>query len=138
MNEVAGYSIVPCLDATRDKGVAQLLLHRHGRAYPYNTTRAYKLPAAALKASFMVTVCPWGVLNNRFLIIWVVIPLCASVAIRALSISWALYLVAYAAYLSLAALFNSVCSSSTPANVFFDLPFPFDVASPGGGLTNLS
>lgn len=42
-------------------------------------------PAAALAAVAASTVSPRGVLNNLLLIIWVVIPLCASVAIRALS-----------------------------------------------------
>jgi hypothetical protein len=45
----------------------------------------YNTPAAALPAVAGSTVSPRGVLNNLALMIWVVIPLCASVAIRALS-----------------------------------------------------
>jgi hypothetical protein len=45
----------------------------------------YNTPAAALPAVAGSTVSPRGVLNNLVLMIWVVIPLCASVAIRELS-----------------------------------------------------
>lgn len=49
------------------------------------TNYSYITPAAALAAVVASTDSPRGVLNNLVLIIWVVIPLWASVAIRALS-----------------------------------------------------